>query len=82
MDTERLLDNLCVQLGFCLDPDDRKVLIESPPSTVDSFADEVIKREGLDPLTFDSGIRRKVKDVVAEHTEQPLGRISSGRHRR
>ena len=37
MDTERLLDELCAKLGFCLDPDDKTALIESPPATVDAF---------------------------------------------
>ena len=74
MDTERLLDELCAKLGFCLDPDDKRALIEAPPATVDAFTDEVIRREGLDPVTYDSAIRRQVKALVAEHMGQPLGR--------
>lgn len=74
MDTERLLDELCVKLGFCLDADDKMALIESPPATVDAFTDEVIKREGLDPVTYDSAIRRQVKAVVAQHIGHPMDR--------
>jgi len=79
MDTESLLDELRVKLGFCLDPDDKSALIRTPPETVDAFTDEVIRREGLDPATYDSAIRRQVEVVVAQHMGQPLGRTRSRR---
>lgn len=79
------MEELCVRLGFCLDPDARRQLSEAPPTppaaggypgvaAVDAFTDEVIRLEGLDPLTFDSAIRAHVRAVVAKHMGQPLGR--------
>lgn len=74
MDTQRLLDDLCVQLGFCLDPDNQRGLVASPPSTVDDFTDEVIRREGMDPVLCDSDLRKQVRVIVADHMGRPLGR--------
>jgi hypothetical protein len=79
MNTERLLEELCVKLGFCLEADDKRALIDSPPATVDAFTDEVIRREGLDRVTYDSTIRRQVEEVIARHMGQPLRRTR--RHR-
>lgn len=81
MDPERLLEDLCVRLGFCLHPADRGQLIESPPQSVDAFTDEIIRREGLDPVTFDSTVRAQVRAVVAEHMGQPLGPPRRSRNR-
>jgi hypothetical protein len=61
-----LLYELCVQLGFCIPPDDAMRLAESPPEDVRSFVDAVIAAEGLDPATYDRRIYRKVRDMVAE----------------
>jgi hypothetical protein len=82
VDPERLLYDLCVQLGFCLDPDDRRELVASPPSTVDAFTDEVIRREGMDPVLCDSALRKQVRIMVSEHMGEPLGRRRKSRRRR
>jgi hypothetical protein len=40
-ETEALLSKLCIELGFCLDADGDKTLIESAPETVDEFTRKV-----------------------------------------
>ncbi len=63
---DRLLSELCVDLGFCLPPDDWTRLLDSPPSTIDGFTDEVVLAEGMDPLVYPK-LRRQVREVVAKH---------------
>ncbi len=43
---DRLLSELCVDLAFCLPPDDQARLRDSPPSTIDAFTDAVFGRRG------------------------------------
>jgi hypothetical protein len=65
-----LLEELCVELGFCLSPKAQAQLTGEPPLTADEFAAEVIRAEGLDP---DAGISRQlyreVKARIAKHFE-------------
>lgn len=63
-DVARLLEQLCVQLGFCLEPDDWKRIVEDPPKSIDAFTDAVIIAEGLDPILIDSALRRQVRNLV------------------
>jgi hypothetical protein len=65
VDVARLLDQLCVELGFCLDGESRASLIQDPPVGVDEFTDAVIRAEGLDPLTLERALRKQVRDRVA-----------------
>jgi len=65
-----LLDRLCVVLGFCLAPDDRKLICERPPDTAGAFADSVIRADGLDPLLLDSQLYRQVLGVVEAAFEE------------
>src|SRR5262249_11882411 len=67
VDVEELLEELCVKLGFCLDRADRDQLVEHPPLDVDSFAEAVIRAEGLDPISIDTRLRQQVRAVVAGH---------------
>jgi hypothetical protein len=46
---DRLLAELCAEMGFCLRSEDQTRLQEQVPSSVDSFADAVFLAEGLDP---------------------------------
>ena len=62
----RLLDRLCVQLGFCLPPEGQQRLTETPPSDVLSFTNAVFIEEGLDPSTADRDLYRQVRDVIAD----------------
>ena len=45
-----LLEELCVELGFCLPPDEHARLQNWPPDDIDAFTDEVFRAEGVDPL--------------------------------
>ena len=65
-EVERLLNDLCVHLGFCLPPDERARFKESPPADVRSFTDAVFFAEGLDPDTSRRHIYRQVRDMVAD----------------
>jgi hypothetical protein len=63
---ESLLYELCVDLGFCLPPDERIRLRDSPPRDVDAFTDAVFVAEGLDPR-LDTWLRRQVRERVVRH---------------
>ncbi len=65
----QLLDKLCVDLGFCLPPEDRQRLMDEPPSTVDSFTDAVFVAEGMDSR-FYPDLRKQVRKSVARHFEK------------
>lgn len=62
----RLLEQLCVKFGFCLDPVEWQQIVDDPPTSADTFTDAVIVGDGLDPVTIDSGLRRQVRDLVRE----------------
>jgi len=63
---ERLLSELCVELGFCLPPLEQARLQNSPPQDVDAFTDAVFLAEGLNPQ-YEKQLRRQVRDRVAKH---------------
>jgi hypothetical protein len=65
-DVQRLLNELCIKLGFCLPPDDSRRLCESPPRDVDSFTDAVFEAEGMGDMTY-TDLRRQVREVVDQH---------------
>ncbi len=66
---EWLMEDLCVQYGFCLPPAEYTRLISSPPPTIDAFTDAVFVAEGLDPLFADKRLRRHVRDRVRKYFE-------------
>ncbi len=65
MDACRLLETLCVRLGFCPSAQQREEIASRPPPTVDAFTNAVIIAEGLDPVLIDSTLRRRVRETVA-----------------
>lgn len=65
MDVDKLLNDLCVIFGYCLDPDDQQRIIADPPQTIDAFTDAVIVAEGLDPVLMGTERRREVCRMVA-----------------
>ena len=65
-----MLYRLCVEYGFCLDPDRRRRLCADPPADVTAFTDAVYRAEGLDPATADQRVYRLVHGAV----EKALGR--------
>lgn len=60
---ERLLNELCIKLGFCLPPDKKRQLLASPPADVDAFTDAVIEAEGMGDMSY-TDTRRQVREVV------------------
>jgi hypothetical protein len=60
-----LLDELCVDYGFCLPPHEKERLKTEPPSEVDAFTDAVFGAEGMDPWR-DLHLRSLVKKRVAK----------------
>jgi hypothetical protein len=65
-----LLDRLCVEFGFCLPPDDVQRLVAEPPVDPQQFLDEVIRREGLDPVFYDWHFYRQMLGVVQERFQE------------
>lgn len=61
-----LLDELCVDLGFCLPPEARASLRAAPPADVDAFTDAVFEAEGLDPHA-NPRLREAVRARVAAY---------------
>lgn len=61
----RLLDKLCVDLGFCLPPREVDRLVNDPPLNELAFTDQVFRSEGLDPQTVDRGLYRQVRAIVS-----------------
>jgi hypothetical protein len=66
VDVDRLLDGLCVDLGFCLPPEEKDRLMTSPPNTAEAFTDAVFLAEGMDPLLADRHLWRQVRNRVRE----------------
>jgi hypothetical protein len=64
---EKLLDEVCVDLGFCLPPWEQTRLLHSPPRSIDAFADAIFVAEGLSPRLADEKLWKKVRDVVSKH---------------
>jgi hypothetical protein len=80
VDAVRLLNDLCVQLGYCLLPDDQQRIIDDPPASVDAFADAVVTAEGFDPVVMATEQRQQVRRLVAAAFGEPTRR--DGRTRR
>jgi hypothetical protein len=80
VDAARLLNDLCVRLGYCLSPDDQQRIIANPPTTVDGFTDAVVTAEGLDPVLMATEQRQQVRRMVADAFGEPVR--PSGRTKR
>jgi len=65
-EVRQLLHELCVDLGFCLPPEERQRLREAPPADADGFTGAVFAAEGLDPGPH-SELWRQVRDRVERH---------------
>lgn len=65
-ETSRLLDALCVKLGFCLPPDERKRIVQAPPEDVRTFTDTVFTGDGMNPELADRHLDRQVLAMVRE----------------
>ena len=63
---QRLLDELCADLGFCIASREAGRLADSALSGVDAFTDRVLSIEGLDPQLHKQQ-RLEVRGRVAKH---------------
>jgi hypothetical protein len=70
-DVRRLLNELCIELGFCLAPGDIRRLCESPPGDVGSFTGAVFEAEGMGDMSY-TDLRRQVRHVVDQHMSRWL----------
>jgi len=61
-----LLSKLCIELGFCLSPEEDTKLVESPPDNIDDFTDAVFLAEGLNPQDARRHLYRQVRAKVSE----------------
>jgi hypothetical protein len=68
-ETEWLLYDLCVKLGFCLPPPLMQRIINNPPPTIDRFVSVIYKGEGLKP-ELKSALYKQVYDMVAKAFEK------------
>ena len=80
MDVTKLLNDLCVRLGYCLPPEDQQRIIADPPTSVDTFTDAVVIAEGLDPVLMATEQRQAVRRMVAGAFGEPVR--PSGRTKR
>jgi hypothetical protein len=58
-----LLDELCVEMGFCLPAPVRDQLASSPPRDVDAFTDAVFAAEELDARLY-KHLRQSVRGKI------------------
>jgi hypothetical protein len=77
-----LLDDLCVQLGYCLPPDDQQRIISDPPESADAFTDAVVAAEGFDPALMAAEQRQEVRRMAAAAFGEPVRPSGRTRHRR
>ena len=77
--TERLLDELCVDLGFCLPREAKAQLMAKPLSSSDEFSEAVIRAEGLDPEAVSRRLYRDVKERVTKHFKAAEDEARTGR---
>jgi hypothetical protein len=61
----RLLQILCIDLGFCLPANVAEKLESNPPCTIEEFTRAVFYAEGLDPALADRRLYDQVRGVVA-----------------
>ena len=63
---ERLLDQLCTDLGFCLPAREYAQLQKMLPMTIDGFTDAVFRAEGMEPQ-IKTELRKQVRERIAKH---------------
>lgn len=71
VDVVKLLNDLCVQLGYCLPPESQQRIVNDPPTSVDAFTDAVVIAEGFDPVLMATEQRQQVRRMVAVAFGEP-----------
>ena len=67
IDVPALLDELCITLGLCLDPESRARLSIAPPADIDEFERAILLAEGLDPITTDRRVRHALRECIERY---------------
>jgi hypothetical protein len=65
--TRYLLEELCVDLGFCLPPSAQSEIVSDPPIDVDAFVDAVICAEGFEPSDVPKPLLQDMRNRVAKY---------------
>lgn len=60
-----LLDELCVEWGFCIPPNDAEIIKEEKYLEADEFACKVLIAEGMDP-EYEIRWRRKIRNKFVD----------------
>jgi hypothetical protein len=63
----QLLNEVCVDLGFCLPPAELTRLMAERPPTADELTDAIFTAEGLDPAVADRALWKKVRERVVKY---------------
>jgi hypothetical protein len=63
-DCQKLLNKLCVDLGFCLPPSEAQNIVNHPPASVADFTNAIFMAEGLNPEVADKKLYRQIRDRV------------------
>lgn len=66
-DVVKMLDELCVKLGICLDPAARSHIALRRFRDEDSLEEAVLAAEGLDPLKMDRRRRDELRDIIGRY---------------
>jgi hypothetical protein len=63
-DVDLLLEDLCVNGGYCVPPQVNAQLRNAPPGTPETFAETVVRAEGFDPALNPHEYRSVLKVVA------------------
>lgn len=63
---EAALEELCVNLGYCLPPSEQEALLSDPPANIEAFVDAVLLAEGLDPDSVAKPQRGQMIEIVSK----------------
>ncbi len=72
-----LLEELCVELGFCGQTAEYDMLMNAPPRDLDAFTDAVFAAEGMDPSLHKQlrrAVRSKIERRAGHLLDSPPGR--------
>ncbi len=73
-ETESLLSELCVNLGFCLQDEASEHFYRSPPADIEAFTRAVLVSEGMGQKTADrklfAQVRATVEKAFQKHAER------------
>jgi hypothetical protein len=65
----RIVDRICVELGICLPPAEKESLAGCEFLGAEGLADEICKREGLDPIMVERKLYRQILEEISNETQ-------------